>query len=145
MWMAGETAIGGVLQIPAEAAAMGTPPSWLAYVDVPDADATIDHAVKLGATVLAPAQTVDQVGRFAVLSDPQGAVFAVIANATPLPPEKEPAKLEFCWHELTTTDLSAGMRFYEELFGWEQVREFDMGDGRGSTTSSGAVPSRTAA
>ncbi len=146
MWMIGDTPIGGVLQLPAEAAAMAAPPSWLAYVEVPDADAAIEQAQKLGASVLAPAQTVDQVGRFAVLKDPQGAVFAIIANATPLPPEKEPATLEFCWHELTTTDLAAGMRFYEELFGWEQVREFDMGDkgiyhvfGRGPFTYGGMM------
>jgi hypothetical protein len=131
MWMAGETAIGGVLQLPAEAAAMATPPSWLAYIEVPDADAAIEQAVKLGGTVLAPARTVEQVGRFAVLSDPQGAVFAIIANATPLPPEKEPATLEFCWHELTTTDLPAGTNFYSEMFGWEPVRGFDMGEGKG--------------
>lgn len=146
MFMAGETPLGGVLQLPAEAAAMATPPSWLAYVEVPDADAAIEQAVKLGGTVLAPAQTVDQVGRFAVLSDPQGAVFAIIANATPLPPEKEPAKLEFCWHELATTDLPAATTFYSEMFGWEQVREFDMGDngvyhvfGRGTFTYGGMM------
>jgi len=131
MWMAGETAIGGVLQLPAEAAAMATPPSWLSYVEVPDADAAIEQALKLGGTLLAPAQTVDQVGRFAVLCDPQGAVFAIIANATPLPPETEPAKLEFCWHELTTTDLPAGRNFYSEMFGWEQIRELDLGEGKG--------------
>jgi len=128
MWMAGETPVGGVITLPPEAVEMNTPPNWLAYIDVPDADATINQAVTLGAQVLVPAQTVDQVGRFAVLSDPQGAVFAIIANATPLPPEKEPALLEFCWHELYTTDLPAAISFYTTLFGWQQVREFDMGD-----------------
>jgi hypothetical protein len=128
MWMAGETPLGGVMMLPPDAAAMGSPPNWLAYIEVPDTDATISQAIKLGATLLAPAQTVDQVGRFAVLSDPQGAVFAIITNASPLPPETEPATLEFCWHELNTTDLPGAMEFYTTLFGWQQVREFDMGD-----------------
>ncbi len=128
MWVAGETALGGVLELPPDAAAMGTPPNWLAYIEVPDADATIALAQKLGATVLVPARTVDQAGRFAVLRDPQGAVFAVITNATPHPPETEPAKLEFCWHELSTTDLPAAIAFYDALFGWDHQREFDMGD-----------------
>src|SRR5215471_4388975 len=128
MWTAGETPVGGVMTLPPEAVDMNTPPNWLAYIDVPDADATVNQAVSLGAQVLVPAQTVDQVGRFAILSDPQGAVFAVIANATPLPPEKEPALLEFCWHELATTDLPTAISFYATLFGWQQLREFDMGD-----------------
>ena len=128
MWVAGDAPVGGVMTIPPEAAAMNTPPNWLAYVDVTDADATINKAVSLGASVLAPARTVDQVGRFALLADPQGAVFAVIANATPLPPERDPAVLEFCWHELTTTDLPAAIKFYQTLFGWQQLDEFDMGD-----------------
>jgi hypothetical protein len=128
MWVAGQTPIGGVMTLPEQAAAMGAPPNWLAYIDVPDADATIEQATKLGATLLVPAQTIDQVGRFAVLQDPQGAVFAVITNASPLPPEAEPAALEFCWHELATTDLPAAISFYATLFGWQKTREFDMGD-----------------
>ncbi|MGH7616237.1 MAG: VOC family protein [Gemmatimonadaceae bacterium] len=128
MWMAGETPLGGVLQLPKEAVAMGTPPNWLAYIEVPDADATIQKAEKLGGKVLVPVRTVDQVGRFAVLSDPQGAVFAVITNATPLAPEKEPALHEFGWHELSTTDLPAAISFYDALFGWDHQRDFDMGD-----------------
>ena len=35
MWMAGEAPIGGVMKLPADAAAMGAPPNWLAYVEVP--------------------------------------------------------------------------------------------------------------
>jgi uncharacterized protein len=132
MLVAGETPIGGVMTLPQKAAEAGAPPHWLAYIDVTDADATINQATSLGATVIVPAQTVDQVGRFAVLADPQGAVFAVIANATPLPPEREPAALEFCWHELTTNDATAAFKFYETLFGWQELEQFDMGEGKGT-------------
>lgn len=34
---------------------------------------------------------------------------------------------EIGWHELYTTDHEAAFRFYEELFGWERLGEFDMG------------------
>jgi uncharacterized protein len=132
MWVAGETPIGGVMTLPTKAAEMGAPPHWLAYTDVVDADATINQAVSLGANVLVPAQTVENVGRFAILSDPQGAVFAIIANATPLPPERDPAALEFCWHELTTSDVTAAIKFYETVFGWQQLQQFDMGEGKGT-------------
>ncbi|HTE46051.1 MAG TPA: VOC family protein [Gemmatimonadaceae bacterium] len=130
-WLAGDTPdtmVGGVMTLPAEAAAMGSPPSWVAYIEVPDADATVAQAVKLGATVLMPAKTMEQAGRFAVLQDPAGAVFAVITSATPPQPETDPAPREFSWHELTTTDQPAAIAFYNELFGWEKKSEFDMGD-----------------
>ena len=128
LWWAGEKMVGGLMATPPDAAAMGAPPSWLAYIEVPDADAAVAQAEKLGATVLMPAQTIEQAGRFAVLKDPQGATFAVITSAQPLAPETDPALHEFSWHELTTTDQPAAISFYEQLFGWEKKSEFDMGD-----------------
>jgi predicted enzyme related to lactoylglutathione lyase len=54
------------------------PPHWLAYFAVEDCDATVEKATKAGATVLSPPMTIPA-GRFAVVADPQGAVFAVIS------------------------------------------------------------------
>lgn len=74
-WHLGEHAVGGMLQSqwPPEA-----PSLWLAYFAVGDADAAIAQAQSLGGKVIVPAMDIPNVGRFAVLSDPQGAVFAVI-------------------------------------------------------------------
>jgi uncharacterized protein len=130
-WLAGDTPdtmIGGMMPLTPDAAKMGAPPSWTAYIEVPDADATIAQTIKLGGAVVVPAQTVPNVGRFALLRDPQGAVFAVITSATPLKPETDPRPLEFSWHELTTTDQPAAIDFYQQIFGWEKKSEFDMGD-----------------
>jgi predicted enzyme related to lactoylglutathione lyase len=130
-WLAGDTPdsmIGGLMAMPPGASEMGAPPSWLAYIEVPDADATVDQAVRLGGKVLMPAKTVEQAGRFAVLQDPQGGVFAVITSATSLQPENDPKPREFSWHELTTSDQPAAINFYEQLFGWEKKSEFDMGN-----------------
>jgi uncharacterized protein len=127
-WWAGKKMVGGLMQTTPDAAAMGAPPSWIAYVEVPDADATVAQAEKLGAKLLVPAKTMEQAGRFAVLQDPQGAVFAVLTSAMPLQPETDPAPHEFSWHELTTTDQPNAISFYEQLFGWEKKSEFDMGD-----------------
>jgi uncharacterized protein len=128
MWTAGEMPIGGLMSLPPDAAAMGAPPSWLAYIQVPDADRTIDEAIKLGATVVVPAQSVDQVGRFGVLRDPQGAVFAVIASANPMPDESDPQPMEFSWHELATDNPAPAVDFYGTLFGWETRGDFEMGE-----------------
>ena len=128
MWMTGDTPVGGVMQLPESAAAMGAPPSWLAYVEVPDVDETVALAERLGGKVLAPAEDIPDVGRFAVLQDPQGGVFAVLTSAMPLGPEEDPAPRTFSWHELTTSDQQAAIRFYEQLFGWVKQSEFDMGN-----------------
>jgi len=54
------------------------PPHWLAYFAVADCDAIAARVRELGGRVLMEPMTIPP-GRFAVLSDPQGAVFAVIA------------------------------------------------------------------
>ena len=60
----------------------GTPPHWLVYFAVDDVDRTAAVAAEAGATVLkAPFDT--SVGKMAVISDPQGAVFMVMAPEPP--------------------------------------------------------------
>jgi predicted enzyme related to lactoylglutathione lyase len=54
------------------------PAHWLVYFAVANTDETVKRAQELGATVMSPAMDIPQ-GRMAVLSDPHGAAFAVIA------------------------------------------------------------------
>jgi predicted enzyme related to lactoylglutathione lyase len=54
------------------------PAAWTPYIGVDDPDATCRKATELGAEVLVEPMDVATVGRFAVLKDPQGAVFGVI-------------------------------------------------------------------
>jgi uncharacterized protein len=77
-WKVNGNTIGGMREMGAQDPA-DVPPHWLAYFSVADADATVAKAEGLGARTLVPPMTIDP-GRFAVLSDPQGAVFAVIAT-----------------------------------------------------------------
>ncbi|MFE3450956.1 VOC family protein [Nonomuraea sp. NPDC059194] len=70
-------AIGGL--VPLEE---GGKPRWMPYFEVADCDATLARAKELGGTVVMPAESVEEVGRFAAISDPFGAQFAIIASAT---------------------------------------------------------------
>jgi predicted enzyme related to lactoylglutathione lyase len=54
------------------------PAMWTPYVGVEDTDATCAKAQELGATVIVEPMDVPTVGRFAILQDPQGAVFGII-------------------------------------------------------------------
>jgi len=71
-------AVAGMMQM-GGAQFEGVPPNWLSYISVPDCDADVAKASELGAKILMPPQDVPGTGRFAVLEDPTGAVFAIIA------------------------------------------------------------------
>jgi predicted enzyme related to lactoylglutathione lyase len=58
----------------------GVPPHWNVYFNVESVDDTVARAAGLGATVVAPAFDVEGVGRMAVLADPQGGMFNVMAS-----------------------------------------------------------------
>jgi hypothetical protein len=61
----------------------GMPPSWMPYFVVNDAEASVEKARSLGATVLKEPADIPGVGRFALIQDPQGAMFYVIRMQMP--------------------------------------------------------------
>jgi predicted enzyme related to lactoylglutathione lyase len=128
LWMSGKTRAGGLMALP-QGESNGTPPHWIIYIGTPDVDATVEAAQKLGGKVLKAASDIPNVGRFAVLSDPQGAAFAAF---TPAPGSSDGVSAgggigDFTWHELATTDLGSALQFYSELFGWSKGPSHDMG------------------
>jgi hypothetical protein len=125
MWTVNGAPIGGIMALPPEAA--GAPPHWLAYIGVRDVDEAARRASDLGATVHVSPQDIPDVGRFAVLADPQGASFAIYAPGSNPGDEQEFQVGQVSWHELLTTDSDAAQRFYFELFGWSITDTFDMG------------------
>lgn len=72
----GERREGGLMQITPE---MGPLPShWMIYFSVTDCEGTMEQAKALGGKTIVGPMDVPNVGRFAILQDPQGAAFAVI-------------------------------------------------------------------
>ena len=65
-----------MMPMPAEVPAE-VPSYWMAYFAVPDSDTAVAKASGSGAGVIVPPTDIPA-GRFAVLSDPQGAMFGVI-------------------------------------------------------------------
>lgn len=72
----GTEGIGGMMQQPKEM--KGAPSTWGAYFSVDDCDGTVAKAVKMGGNVIVPPSDIPDVGRFAVLADPDGAVFSIL-------------------------------------------------------------------
>jgi predicted enzyme related to lactoylglutathione lyase len=103
-------------------------PHWRPYIGTLDVDETVATATRLGAKVVTPATSLPNAGRFAVLEDPHGGKFGVHSSPTEPRPETPAVYGEFYWHELaTTTDPAVAFAFYKELFGWDEVRQYDMG------------------
>jgi predicted enzyme related to lactoylglutathione lyase len=103
------------------------PPHWLPYFAVEDVDSAAKKAASLGGKVLTDPMDIPNVGRFAVIGDPQGAAFALFKDVKPYPQEPErPGVGTFCWEELHTTDPEAAAKFYAGLFGYT-VDSQDMG------------------
>ena len=72
----GGSMMAGMMKAPGEWGPI--PPHWLVYFAVDDCDATAAKAKSLGAQAVVEPFDVENVGRMSILTDPQGAGFAVI-------------------------------------------------------------------
>jgi uncharacterized protein len=97
----------------------GVPPVWNSYVTVESADTAAERAQKLGGTVHAPAFDVMDVGRMAVIQDPQGAFFMAWEPKQHIGAALVNAPGALCWNELASVDPDVSADFYRELFGWK--------------------------
>jgi uncharacterized protein len=90
------------------------PPHWLSHVRVESLEETIEKAMQAGGTVAAGPFEMGEIGRIAIIADPQGAYLSVYE------PQGEGPTPEgvFVWDELGTTDADGAQRFYEQVFGW---------------------------
>jgi predicted enzyme related to lactoylglutathione lyase len=126
---------GGVLPLTAEMQQHGARPTWLGYIHVYDVDAAIKSIEAAGGKTLMPATDIPNVGRIAMVADPQGAPFYVMKPIPPEGHENEPSTVfspnqdgRCSWNELSTSDPVAARRFYGEQFGWESNDFMDMGE-----------------
>jgi predicted enzyme related to lactoylglutathione lyase len=125
----GEQGIGGMMVLPEAAAKNGARPGWMGYVWVRDLEAAVDSLKAAGGTVHRPIDTIPHIGRFAVVSDPQGAAFILFRSFTDeqAPPVVPGTPGHTGWHELQATDTTAAMGFYSSQYGWTKGEGFDMG------------------
>ncbi len=91
------------------------PPHWLSHVRVESVDGTIEKAKGAGGTLAAGPFDMAEVGRMAIIADPQGAYVSIYQPAGDDGPNSGGV---FVWDELATSDVDGAQRFYEEVFGW---------------------------
>jgi len=106
------------------AAQGGAPSHWMGNVFVEDVDEVARRAEAAGGKVLYGPEEIPEVGRFALISDPQG---ASVSAFTPQPQgDGGLGEGVFVWDELHTSDPAAAKSFYGEVLGWT-AEDSDMG------------------
>jgi predicted enzyme related to lactoylglutathione lyase len=126
---------GGVLPLTEEMQQHGARPMWLGYLGVEDVDAAVGSIERAGGKAMMPAFDIPNIGRIAMVTDPQGVPFYVMK---PIPPAGQEdkrsdvfspsAEQRVGWNELATTDQAAALDFYTSEFGWDKGDAMPMGD-----------------
>ncbi|MFL6820053.1 MAG: VOC family protein [Bradyrhizobium sp.] len=118
----GGTPLGGLMPLPQDAKDKGARPRWMGYVGVRDVDLTTDLVKRLGGSVYVP-PTNSNIGRIAVIADPQTAILGLVERS--VPSGKKALEMDapglVGWHELLATDWAKAFTYYRELFGWERA------------------------
>ncbi len=79
-WELNGKTIGGCLDLSSMGVPDEVPANWLSYFAVRNVDESAEKVKELGGTVNMPPADIPDMGRFAVVADPQGAVFAIFST-----------------------------------------------------------------
>ncbi|MDQ6857147.1 MAG: VOC family protein [Candidatus Dormibacteraeota bacterium] len=79
-WELNGKSIGGCIDLGTVGVPAEVPANWLPYFTVGSVDETAQRVQELGGTVSKPPSDIPDMGRFAVVADPQGAVFAIFSS-----------------------------------------------------------------
>ena len=110
---AGDTMVGGLFKLPPPE----VPAHWIPYISVSTVEDALERAAAVGCKAIVPAMDVPN-GRFAVLQDPQGAVFYAWQGRSGERELGPRVAGNFCWDQLNTTDIAASATVYARLFDW---------------------------
>ena len=126
----GDGQVGGVMRLTQEMRNGGARPMWLVYIGVDDVDGTAEKIVTAGGKVVMPAWDITDIGRMALVADPQGIPFYVMRGASDETSAAfDRAGMGKCsWNELATPEQAAAHAFYAEVFGWTYPDKMAMGD-----------------
>ncbi len=108
--------IGGIYQRPLPA---GRRPGWISFIATTDLAKTAALATQNGAKLLLSPRPFVNLGQEAVLSDPQGAVFAVLQSNSGDPADYLVSPGDWIWSSLIATDPKADADFYKTVFGYD--------------------------
>jgi uncharacterized protein len=119
----------GLMGLTPEMVDGGMKPGWVGFIGVEDVDAYAKRVEQGGGKLHCPPMDIPNVGRFASVEDPQGAVFLLFKGslkyAPPRPHAGTPGTVG--WNELSANDERSAWAFYSGIFGWAEDSAMDMG------------------
>lgn len=133
----GDSMVAGMMSLEGQDSA---PPNWLIYFATDDCDRMAKDIAASGGKVVREPADIPGTGRYAIVTDPQGAYFGILQPDMSQMSEAERALAETTgafdqqkaghgnWHELMSTDPEGAYSFYNALFGWTKGQAMDMGE-----------------
>ncbi|HYI43065.1 MAG TPA: VOC family protein [Sphingomicrobium sp.] len=123
---------GGVMPLTDAMCEGGARPIWLGYIGVEDVDVAVQAVEADGGKLMMPAFDVPDVGRIALVADPDGAAFYLMTPATGEDGESDAFSADRAqhirWNELSAADSDRAVDFYTRHFGWRQEGAMEMGE-----------------
>jgi predicted enzyme related to lactoylglutathione lyase len=134
----GQEAIGAIIPFDPR---FGLPSHWVPYMSVESVEDCCTRIGELGGEVCMGA-TQFPPGRFAVVHDPQKAMFSPFTpkDGLPVATTRRPGAGAFCWDDLLTSDPQGAAKFYGALLGWGSMAWDGGGAERHALLTPGGVP-----
>jgi len=125
----GDRGVGGIMQLRPEMIEGGARPAWFGYIEAADVDEDTRRAEARGGKNHMGPMDIEGVGRFSMVTDPQGAMIVLFKplpmEAPPMPSMETPGAIS--WNELHADDWEAAFDFYSDMFGWTKGEAIPMG------------------
>lgn len=102
---------------------------WVHYVSTRDVTGVTAATKARGGRVLLEPRTYAERGRFAILADPEGAIFGALDAFAGDPEDFRAAPGAWLWHVLYSRHLNSAASFYADRFGYE-LFEYAWEEGR---------------
>ena len=93
----------------------GSTTQWVSYISSTDIDNVIRHAIRNGGEIVKEAQMLEGRGEYALLSDPEGAMFGVLRSEYGDPVDHVSEYGEWVWQELWASNPIELAEFYVGL------------------------------
>jgi len=94
------------------------PSAWLPFIAVRDVDATVSTALQHHAQIDSEPENLPLRGRQALLTDPEGVRFGMLASSSGDPPDTAATPGTWLWTALVARDSGDEAVFYQQVFGY---------------------------
>ncbi|MBW8185316.1 VOC family protein [Shewanella nanhaiensis] len=115
--------IGAAYQMPEAMSEQGAPTTWTVYFAVDNVDATVAAVISNGGNLELGPHDVGTAGRMALLSDPEGARFAIWQAGDHIGAKRNGEDGSLCWVELASRDSQDAKAFYTSSLGWDSRQD----------------------